>query len=79
VLFYRAALPLSRQTLPFVSGIIRRHRKAIDSRQISAPALRRPILSQAVMLCVMVYGGEVTYMTDPSPRSPRATMTIKRW
>jgi hypothetical protein len=32
VLFYRAALPLSRQTLVFVSGIIRRHRKAIGSR-----------------------------------------------
>jgi DDE superfamily endonuclease/Helix-turn-helix of DDE superfamily endonuclease len=32
VLFYRAALPLSRQTLTFVSGIIRRHRAAIGSR-----------------------------------------------
>jgi hypothetical protein len=32
VLFYRAALPLSRQTLTFVSGIIRRHRKSIGSR-----------------------------------------------
>ena len=26
MLFYRAALPLSRKTLTFVSGIIRRHR-----------------------------------------------------
>ena len=32
MLFYRAALPLSRQTLAFVSGIIRRHRAAIGSR-----------------------------------------------
>jgi hypothetical protein len=32
LLFYRAALPLSRQTLAFVSGIIRRHRRAIGSR-----------------------------------------------
>jgi hypothetical protein len=32
VLFYRAALPLSRKTLAFVSGIIRRHRAAIGSR-----------------------------------------------
>jgi DDE superfamily endonuclease/Helix-turn-helix of DDE superfamily endonuclease len=31
VLFYRAALPLSRKTLTFVSGIIRRHRTAIGS------------------------------------------------
>jgi len=31
-LFYRAALPLSRQTLTFVSGVIRRHRKSIGSR-----------------------------------------------
>jgi len=28
----RAALPLSRQTLTFVSGVIRRHRKSIGSR-----------------------------------------------
>ena len=32
MLFYRAALPLSRQTLTFVSGIIRRHLRAIGSR-----------------------------------------------
>jgi hypothetical protein len=32
VLFYRAALPLSRKTLNYVAGIIRRHLKAIGSR-----------------------------------------------
>jgi hypothetical protein len=32
MLFYRAALPLSRKTLDFATGIIRRHRKAIGSR-----------------------------------------------
>jgi hypothetical protein len=32
VLFYRAALPLSRKTLTFVAGLIRRHRKWIGSR-----------------------------------------------
>jgi hypothetical protein len=32
VLFYRAALPLSRKTLTFVSGIIRRHRASTGSR-----------------------------------------------
>jgi hypothetical protein len=32
MLFYRAALPLSRKTLTFVTGIIRRHRKATGSR-----------------------------------------------
>ncbi len=31
MLFYRAALPLSRQTLTFVAGIIRRHRESIGS------------------------------------------------
>jgi hypothetical protein len=31
VLFYRAALPLSRKTLTFVAGIIRRHRASIGS------------------------------------------------
>jgi len=31
MLFYRAALPLSRQTLSFVAGIIHRHRASIGS------------------------------------------------
>ena len=31
MLFCRAALPLSRKTLTFVAGIIRRHRAAIGS------------------------------------------------
>jgi hypothetical protein len=31
VLFYPAALPLSRQTLDTTAGIIRRHRKQIGS------------------------------------------------
>ena len=31
MLFYRAALPLSRQTLSFVAGVIRRHRAVIGS------------------------------------------------
>src|ERR1700723_4783986 len=31
MLFYRAALPLSSQTLTYVAGIIRRHRAAIGS------------------------------------------------
>jgi hypothetical protein len=32
MLFYPAALPLSRQTLTCTAGIIRRHRKQIGSR-----------------------------------------------
>jgi len=31
MLFYRAALPLSRATLTYLSGVIRRHRRAIGS------------------------------------------------
>ena len=31
MLFYRAALPLSAQTLAYVAGVIRRHRMAIGS------------------------------------------------
>jgi hypothetical protein len=31
MLFYRAALPLSRQTLTFVSGLVRTHRREIGS------------------------------------------------
>ncbi|MEU0886220.1 transposase family protein, partial [Lentzea sp. NPDC005914] len=32
MLFYRAALPLSHQTLRFVSGLIRTHRRELGSR-----------------------------------------------
>jgi hypothetical protein len=32
VLFYRAALSLSRQTLTYLAGVIRRHRRSIGSR-----------------------------------------------
>lgn len=32
MLFYRAALPLSRQTLDYLAGVIRRHRRRIGSR-----------------------------------------------
>ena len=31
MLFYRAALPLSRKTLSYLAGIIRRHRESIGS------------------------------------------------
>ena len=31
MLFYRAALPLSHQTLTFVSGLIRTHRRKLGS------------------------------------------------
>jgi hypothetical protein len=33
LLFYRAALPLSRKTLNYVTGLIRRHRKSVGSRR----------------------------------------------
>ncbi|GAA2702611.1 hypothetical protein GCM10010412_100730 [Nonomuraea recticatena] len=44
MLFYRAALPLSRRTLTFLSGIIRRHCKKIGFRW------RRLNLGQPAML-----------------------------
>jgi hypothetical protein len=53
MLFYRAALPLSRRTLVFVSGIIRRHRKAIGSlwRKLDAG-------QQALLVLVYLKKGE---------------------
>ena len=32
MLFYRAALPLSRSTLNYVTGVVRRHRRSINSK-----------------------------------------------
>lgn len=53
MLFYRAALPLSRQTLSFVAGIIRRHRAAIGSlwRKLNAG-------QQALLVLVHLRKGE---------------------
>jgi len=48
MLFYRAALPLSRQTLSFVAGIIRRHRASIGS-------LRRKLNPGRQALLVLVH------------------------
>jgi hypothetical protein len=46
MLFYRAALPLSRQTLTFVAGIIRRHRASIGSlwRKLNPGQQALPVL-----------------------------------
>jgi len=40
MLFYPAALPLSRQTLTYTAGVIRRHSRQIGSRS-SNPRNRR--------------------------------------
>ena len=44
MLFYRAALPLSRQTLTYVAGIIRRHRAAIGSAWRKLPPAGQALL-----------------------------------
>lgn len=51
--FYRAALPLSRQTLFFTAGIIRRHRASIGSlwRKLNAG-------QQALLVLVHLRKGE---------------------
>lgn len=48
MLFYRASVPLSRQTLKFAAGIIRRHRISIGS-------LRRKLNPGQQALLVLVY------------------------
>jgi hypothetical protein len=53
MLFYRAALPLSRQTLTFVSGLIRDHRKARRTRW-----RRLDCAQQALLVLVYLRKGE---------------------
>jgi DDE superfamily endonuclease/Helix-turn-helix of DDE superfamily endonuclease len=48
MLFYRAALPLSRKTLNYAAGIIRRHRKSVRSR-------RRKLTPGQQALLVLLY------------------------
>jgi hypothetical protein len=53
VLFYRAALPLSRQTLTFVSGLVRAHR-----REIGSPWRALDPGQQALLVLVYLRKGE---------------------
>ena len=53
MLFYRAALPLSRQTLTFVSGLLRAHR-----RKIGSPWRKLDSGQQALLVLVYLRKGE---------------------
>jgi DDE superfamily endonuclease len=53
VLFYRAALPLSHQTLTFVSGLVRAH-----CREISSPWRALNAGEQALLVLVYLRKGE---------------------
>jgi hypothetical protein len=53
MLLYRASLPLSRQTLTYATGLIRRHRQAIGSKGRVLPPS-----SQALMVLVYLRKGE---------------------
>jgi hypothetical protein len=59
VLFYRAGLPLSRKTLTFASGIIRRHRASIGS-------LWRKLNPGQQALLVLVYLRKDETLADPA-------------
>jgi DDE superfamily endonuclease len=49
MLFYPAALPLSRQTLTYVTGVIRRHRAQIGSPWHKLPPARQALLVLAYL------------------------------
>nr|BFE31179.1 transposase family protein [Actinomadura rugatobispora] len=53
MLFYRASLPLSRRTLAYATGVVRRHRRAIGSRGRALPPG-----TQALMTLVHLRKGE---------------------
>jgi DDE superfamily endonuclease/Helix-turn-helix of DDE superfamily endonuclease len=53
MLFYPAALPVSHQTLTYVTGIIRRHRK-----QIASPWRKLPPARQALLVLAYLRKGE---------------------
>lgn len=42
MLLYRAWLPLSRRTLAYATGMVRRHRRAIGSKGRRLPRACRP-------------------------------------
>ena len=53
MLFYRAALPLSSQTLDYTAGVIRRHR-----RQIGSPWRKLTSCWQALLVLAYLRKGE---------------------
>ena len=55
MLFYPAALPLSRQTLTYAAGIIRRHRA-----QISSPWRKLTCSQQALLALAYLRKGETS-------------------
>jgi DDE superfamily endonuclease len=70
MLFYRAALPLSRQTLSYVAGIIRRHRAAIGScwRKLN-PA------QQALLVLAHLRKGET--LAELAARAPKLAPSLR--
>ncbi len=47
MLFYRASLPLSRSTLNYVAGLVRRHRRSISSKGRALPPGQQALMTLA--------------------------------
>jgi len=71
-MFHRAALPLSRQTLTFAAGIIRRHRASIGSR-------RRKLNPGQQALLVLAYLRKGETFTDLAAGFGVDTTTVWRY
>ncbi|WP_149262219.1 hypothetical protein [Actinomadura sp. K4S16] len=68
MLLYRASLPLSRRTLTYATGVVRRHRQAIGSK-----GRRLPAGMQALMTLVHLRKGETCAEAAlPAIRPPAA-------
>ena len=62
MLFYRAALPLSAQTLTYAAGVIRRHRRIIGSYWRKLNPAR-----QALLVLAYLRKGETFTISDGPP------------
>jgi Helix-turn-helix of DDE superfamily endonuclease len=71
MLFYRAALPLPRQTLDYTAGVIRRHR-----RQIGSPWRKLNPGRQALLVLAYLRKGET--FTELAPGFGVGTATAWR-
>ena len=49
MLFYRASLPLSRSTLNYVTGLLRRHRRSISSKGRALPPGQQALMTLAYL------------------------------
>jgi hypothetical protein len=69
LLFYRSSLPLSRSTLTYLSGVLRRHRKQTGSKNRALTAGQQALMTLAYLKTgTRSRSSEPVSVSGPRPR-----------